>query len=227
MTKRLLSLLPLLMTSFCCSAQTVSGKVAGHDYVDLGLPSGIKWATCNVGADKPTKYGEIFAWGETSPKTEKKYNWRDYKWVKDLNPSFTKYVTSSTFGSVDNKSTLEAEDDAASVNWGKTWRTPTIAELRELKEGCEWSWTKDFNGSGVAGEIGTSKSNGKTIFLPAAGYMTFSEGHDDVGGGGYYWSSSLYEDQSYQAYRFDFRDNFFLDEEAMRYHGRSIRAVTK
>ena len=96
----------------------------GHEYVDLGLS--VKWATCNVGADSPEEYGYHFAWGETSPKTT--YNWSTYKYCNGDEYSMTKYCDDS-FGTVDNKTTLELSDDAARVNWGGKWRMPTRAEI--------------------------------------------------------------------------------------------------
>ncbi|MGM9745408.1 MAG: hypothetical protein ACI30H_00370 [Paludibacteraceae bacterium] len=97
----------------------------GHEYVDLGLPSGTKWATCNVGATKPEEYGNYYAWGETTPKDY--YDWNTYNWATatydaeydwwDLE-TLTKYNTSSSYGTVDNKTVLELADDAARANWG-------------------------------------------------------------------------------------------------------------
>ena len=88
----------------------------GHEYVDLGLPSGTKWATCNVGASSPEDYGEYYAWGETETKST--YDWRTYKWCKGSNDTMTKYCTSSSSGTVDNKTVLDPEDDVAHVKWG-------------------------------------------------------------------------------------------------------------
>ena len=155
----------------------------GHEYVDLGLS--VKWATCNVGASKPEEYGDYFAWGETEPKEV--YDWSTYKWCNGSSTSLTKYCTNSSYGTVDNKTVLESADDAAAVNWGGSWRMPTNAELTELREQCTWTWTTQ---NGVNGYKVTSKSNGNSIFLPAA------DCHDDsplnnAGSLGSYWSSSL------------------------------------
>ena len=151
----------------------------GHEFVDLGLPSGLKWATCNVGATTPEEPGDHFAWGETTTKT--KYDWSTYT----FNPSgdsntFTKYTTP---GAV-----LEVSDDAASVNWGGTWRTPTDAEWAELQEYCTGEWTKQ---NGVNGCLFTSKNNNATIFLPAAGFWVNTSLNDSEGE---YWSSTLSSD---------------------------------
>lgn len=150
-----------------------------HEYVDLGLS--VKWATCNVGASKPEEYGDYFAWGETQPKHN--YYWSTYKWCNGSSTSLTKYCTQSGYGTVDNKTQLELSDDAARANWGGSWRMPTDAELTELREQCTWTWS-------VNGHKVTSKSNGNSIFLPAAGYR---DGSSLIHSGslGYYWSSSL------------------------------------
>ncbi|MCQ2208543.1 MAG: hypothetical protein MJZ02_10045, partial [Paludibacteraceae bacterium] len=207
-----------------CSAQTVSGQVEGHDYVDLGLPSGTKWATYNVGATKPTEYGDYFAWGETKPKED--YSWNTYKWCKGSSISMTKYCTGSDFGTVDNKRVLEAEDDAATANWGSAWKMPTFDEIKELLEGCSWEWVEDFNGTGVNGRLGTSKKNGATIFLPAAGNRFDSDLYS-AGNVGFYWSSSLREDRPYCAYNLYFNDVKIYRFINFRFISRSVRAVLR
>ena len=135
----------------------------GHEYVDLGLPSGLKWATCNVGATAPEEYGDYFAWGETETKAT--YDLSNYKWCNGTYESMTKYCTNSEYGIVDNKTTLELSDDAARVNWGGSWRMPTKAEQDELRntDNCTWEWTTQ---NGVNGYKVTSKKNGNSIFLP-------------------------------------------------------------
>lgn len=170
----------------------VSGEVAftelapEHEYVDLGLS--VKWATCNVGATKPEEYGDYFAWGETEPK--EMYDWSTYKWCNGSETTLTKYCTDGSYGTVDNKTQLELSDDAAHANWGDSWRMPTDSELTELREQCTWTWTTQ---NGVNGCKVTSKSNGNSIFLPAAGYY-YDSLLGSVGIGGICWSSSLYAD---------------------------------
>ena len=144
--------------------------INGHKFKDLGLPSGLLWAETNIGASSATDDGDYFAWGETSPKTS--YSWSTYKWGS--NPS--KYNDS------DGKTTLDAEDDAATVNWGTGCRMPDSSEFQELKDKCDWSW--QGNGYLVTGP------NGRTIFFPASGYR----GYDDLyyrGSDGNYWSRTL------------------------------------
>ena len=143
--------------------------IDGYEYVDLGLS--VKWATCKIGAKSETDYGSYFAWGETAEKAD--YTWDTYKWGKYANSDktdegMTKYNTK------DGLTTLEAGDDPATVNWGSKWRTPTINECKELldKTKCVWTWItkKDADGNDVNGYTVTSKINGNSIFLPAAGY---------------------------------------------------------
>ena len=164
-----------------------------HEYVDLGLPSGTLWATCNIGANSPEQYGDYFAWGETAPKDY--YDWSTYKWCNGTWDSLTKYNIQNYYGTVDNKEELEPADDAAQANWGLSWQMPTMAQQEELHEHCNWQWTTM---NGVNGYLGTGPS-GKTLFLPAAGYK---EGTRIVTEGtfGYYWSHSLYYGMSLYAY---------------------------
>lgn len=192
----------------------------GHEYVDLDLPSGTLWATCNVGASKPEEYGYYFAWGENSPKS--KYNWETYKWSQGTAYTMTKYCTLSSYGKVDNKKTLEPIDDAASVNWGGNWRMPTKKELDELCLKCKWEWTT-FNG--VNGYKVTSKTNGNSIFLPAAGYRNNSSLSAN-GSYGFYWSSSLRMKYLFYSYILAIESNYMnSDEYDIRSYGLSVRAV--
>ena len=168
----------------------------GHIYVDLGLS--VKWATCNVGASSPEGYGDYFAWGKTKPKTI--YNWSTYDWCNGSETTLTKYNNSSDYGWVDNKTQLDLADDAARANWGGPWRMPTDAELTELREQCTWTWTTQ---NGVNGYKVTSKSNGNSIFLPAAGWRGDSSLYD-AGSDGGCWSSSLSTDDPYRAWAVNF-----------------------
>ena len=154
-----------------------------EDYVDLGLPSGIKWATKNLGASKPSDYGDYYAWGETEPKA--KYTLATYKWMQTGQSDWehiTKYtVADGKTGGIwydasgnfigDGKTTLEAADDAATQKLGSPWRMPTDDEINELLDNCTWTWTTQDgkNGYKVKG------TNGNSIFVPAAGYRLSSE----------------------------------------------------
>lgn len=138
-----------------------------HEYVDLGLPSGTLWATCNVGAENPEDYGDYFAWGETKPKDA--YLWSNYQHCKGSYETITKYCNYSYFGYndfTDDLTELELNDDAAYVNWGTNWRMPTKEQQDELWMECTSNWTTR---NGVDGRevIGP---NGNSLFLPATGY---------------------------------------------------------
>ena len=187
-----------------------------HEFVDLGLS--VKWATMNIGANVPEEYGDYFAWGETKPKST--YTWSTYKWCKGSYTTMTKYCTKSNYGTVDNKSVLELEDDAAHVNWGGTWRMPTRAEIEELLGKCTWTWTTQ---NGVNGYLVTGP-NGASVFLPAAGYRDDSSLYD-AGSDGYYWSSSLYPDDDYYAFDLFFGSGYTGWGSSGRFGGHSVRAV--
>ena len=195
----------------------------GHAYVDLGLS--VKWATMNVGANKPEEYGDYFAWGEIEPKDY--YDWSTYKWCNGSGMTLTKYNTLSDHGTiVDNRTQLDLSDDAARANWGGAWRMPTDAELTELHEQCTWSWTTQ---NGVNGYKVTSKSNGNSIFLPAAGDR-YRSSLSNAGSSGYYWSSSLYntdEEATDLAWilGFDLEGCYILVLVTSRYIGQSVRPV--
>lgn len=190
----------------------------GHEYVDLALPSGLKWAICNIGATRPEDYGYYYAWGETEEKSN--YEWSSYKWCNGSNNTMTKYCTDSSYGIVDHKTTLDFEDDVAHVKWGGKWRMPTSEEQEELLNNCKWTWTTQ---NGVRGYKVTSKINGNSIFLPAAGVRNNNEIYDS-GKYGYYWSSSIYYDSSY-SYIIYFYSEYHYIRHGNRYNGRSVRPV--
>ena len=202
----------------CALVVLCTACVKSHEYVDLGLPSGIKWATCNVGADSPEDYGDYFAWGETEPK--EKYDWSTYKWCNGSPTTQTKYCTSSSYGTVDNKTILDLADDTANANWGGSWRMPTKAEQDELRNECTWDWTTK---NGVNGYTVTGP-NGNSIFLPAAGYR-YNSDLSRAGSYGYYWSSSLRAHGSYLAYELHFHSNSVDWDNNSRGFGLSVRPV--
>ena len=204
-----------------------------QDYVDLGLPSGTKWATCNLGASKPSDYGDYYAWGETEPKAE--YTEATYKWMQ-TGQSDWKHITKYTFADGktegiwydasgnfigDGKTTLEAADDAATQKLGSPWRMPTLDEINELLDNCTWTWTTQDGKNGY--EV-KSKKNGNTIFLPAAGCRHSSELYD-AGRWGEYWSSSLDAARSDCAryLSFDSRGRDWYNH--VRYYGFPVRPV--
>ena len=209
---------------------TVTPKAVNPEYVDLGLS--VKWATFNVGATKPEEAGDHFAWGETEPYYSSQdpltwkdgktsgYDWPSYKWCNGSENTQTKYNTKSSYGTVDNKTVLDPEDDAAHVNWGGSWRMPTDAEWTELKTKCTWTWTtqNEVNGRLVTGP------NGKSIFLPAAGARNDTRLHN-AGSYGYYWSSSLFTDFPYVACYVYFSPGNVYWYNNYRYYGFSVRPV--
>lgn len=205
----------------CSKNGRTSRFVAPDDVemVDLGLS--VKWANMNVGATTPEGYGDYFAWGETSPKTT--YNWSTYKYCKGSYDTMTKYCSDSRYGTEDNKTVLDPEDDAAHVNWGGNWRMPTYKELNELKTNCIWTWTTQ---NGVKGYKVTGK-NGNSIFVPAAGYRYASD-LNDVGSFGSYWSSLLhtyFSGGSYDAYNLYFDSSSVRWNYSNRVYGGSVRPV--
>ncbi len=198
---------------------------AGLQAVDLGLPSGLKWASMNVGASSPEDYGDYFAWGETTPKSV--YNWSTYKWCNDSNKTLTKYCNDSSYGYngfTDNKTVLDAEDDAATANWGGDWRMPTMADFEELLTNTTSEWTTQ---NGVYGRKFTSKTNSNSIFLPAAG-ARWNVQLDYAGSLGYYWSSTLREDYTSYARSLRFYSEYvYTSDYGLRNDGRSVRPVRK
>ena len=188
--------------------------------VDLGLPSGTLWADRNVGADSPEAYGDYFAWGETEPKST--YNWSTYKWCRGSEETLTKYCYESTYGTVDNKTVLDLEDDVAYVNMGADWRMPTYDEQVELITKCTWTWTTL---DGVKGHKVTGP-NGNSIFLPAAGYRSDSS-LIHAGSYGYYWSASLTESSPRGVLVLYFSSGYHESHGYYRYSGRTVRAVVR
>ena len=165
-----------------------TGTINGHGYVDLGLPSGLKWATCNVGANRPEEYGDYFAWGETSPKSSydeensETYG-KDNSWLQRN-------------GYIDSYGDLTMAHDAARANWGSSWRLPTKDEIDELVENTTTKWTTV---NGKEGRLVTSKRNGKSIFLPSAGYR-YGTPLNGAGEDGYSWSTTPFERDATRAY---------------------------
>ena len=201
-----------------CVIPVQAQSIPQCDYVDLGLPSGTLWATCNVGANAPEEYGDHFAWGETESKEV--YKWETYKWCNGSDHSLTKYCTNSDFGSVDNRMVLDLEDDAAYVNMGPSWRMPTNSQQTELIQKCTWQWTTM---NGVNGRLVTGP-NGNSIFLPAAGER-FYNSLLDAGSMSEYWSCELGLGSSICAYGIGFESDSLYWISGARAFGRSVRAV--
>ena len=202
------------------------------EYVDLGLPSGLKWAKCNLGASKPSEPGDYYAWGETAPKAV--YDWATYKWMQ-AGQSGWQYMTKYTFADGktegiwydssgafigDNKTVLVAADDAATANLGSPWRMPTFDEFMELINNCTLTWTTQdgVNGCQVDGP------NGNAIFLPATGEREDS-GLIDAGTKARYWSSSLRTTLNSYAHHIYFDSGNYERQGVLRCYGYSVRPV--
>ncbi len=179
----------------------IEGTTNDHSWVDLGLPSGKKWATCNVGATSPEEYGDYFAWGETSTKAE-----------------YTE-ENSTIYGKIMNDISGNAQYDAARANWGGNWRMPTYDELNELRNNCTWTWTTQ---NGVKG-YNVEGPSGNSIFLPAAGRRNGSS-LNSAGSCGYYWSSTPFVDY-YGVYRLYFYSSDHGMSSCSRYYGHSVRPI--
>lgn len=226
---------------YATSAVTVK-KPVPDGAVDLGLS--VYWARSNLSSSglraNPEDYGDYYAWGETEPYYSSQnpitwkdgktgYNWASYSLCNGSSSTLTKYNNNNSYGTVDNKTVLELVDDAAHAKLGGNWRMPTDEEWAELRNNCTWTWTNDYNGTGVAGSIVTSNVDGykdKSIFFPAAGYRLASK-LSSVGSYGCFWSSSLkarYPDLAYDAY---FSSSNAGGPGSDRCHGRSVRPVTE
>ncbi|MBQ6204322.1 MAG: DUF1566 domain-containing protein [Prevotella sp.] len=176
--------------------------------IDLGLPSGTKWACCNVGAQKPEDYGGYYAWGETMEKST--YNWSTYIHCDG---------SSSTCHDI-GKDIAGTQYDAATANWGSSWVMPNKDQLNELVDNCTSEWTTE---NGINGRRFTGP-NGASVFLPAAGGFYDAE-VSDAGYGGYYWSSTLDESGTNYAWNFRYRSDYVGTYHNTRFNGRTVRPV--
>ena len=195
--------------------------IDGHAFVDLGLPSGLLWATTNVGATLPADYGNYYAWGETEPKD--KYYWNNYKHGSSKR---TKYTTK------DKLTTLEATDDAATVNWGSGCRMPTNAEFEELLASCTCKLTQLVNSQGesIYGYTVASKTdNSRFVFLPCAGYIQIDSVYK-ANDGGFYWSSTFdatkEDDKNAYIISFALKGGVPSSTSSTRNFGYTVRPVT-
>ncbi len=214
---------------------------SSHDYVDLGLPSGTLWATCNVGAGAPEEYGDFFAWGEVEPKINKGYSWATYKWMKE-GESRSKYITKYQFADDmtsgcwynndffigDGMTELEAADDAATVNWGDDWQTPSYDQIAELENADNTTsvWTAV---NGVLGRMVYGTKTGytdKCIFLPATGDYE-DDSHNGEGNYGRYWSRSLSHSYSDYSYILEADNGSLNKTDRSRCNGSAVRPVRK
>jgi uncharacterized protein (TIGR02145 family) len=199
-----------------------------YEWVEIG---GVKWATKNIGAKAITDYGQYFSWGGVNGFTadqvtgdchSKEFSWADY----ELGDGGSAVSNMTKYNSTDGKTVLEAEDDAATVNMGSDWRMPTTAEFQALGTATTSAWTADYEGSGVAGLVLTSKSDSsKKLFFPACGYCS-NGSVNDVGSYGGYWSSSLRSSNVQRAYNLGFDDSgVYWQNSSSRFLGFPVRGV--
>ena len=186
-----------------------SSSATAGTAVDLGLS--VKWATVNIGATLPADYGNYYAWGETETKDE---------YTSDNSVTYG----DSSFGDISGDATY----DAATANWGSSWRMPTEAECQELIDDCTWTWTTQENSDGeeINGYL-VKGTNGNSIFLPAAG-RRYGSSLYYAGTDGYYWSSTPYASSSYLAYSLYFPSSLrYVSSCYYRYYGGSVRPVSE
>lgn len=197
----------------------------GHPYVDLGLPSGLKWAKYNVGATSETQYGKFFQWGETTTDTD--YTWATYKHWNSTDSTLKKYNTSTSYGeNTDGMSTLRPEDDAARANMGGDWRMPTKDNFQELITYTKNEWIDNFDGNGTSGYKFTSKKDTSNyIFIPATErYSNVSTYMQDISYS--IWSSSLNTTAPRYAWALDFNLSHITAEyDFDRSNGLAVRGV--
>ena len=220
----------LMMVAVSCNKPVEPGngdeglvnELNGHEYVDLGLPSGTLWASCNLGASAPEDFGDYIAWGETAPKEI--YDWKCYKYGRLFQDRYelNKYCTDSLYGLdgfVDGRVLLEPNDDVVQVCWGEGWRMPAVEEWEELLLNTTGTWTVQND---VNGWLFTA-SNGNSLFLPAAGCWWDADFNAGIG---LYWSSSVNKEFPYRAWGFHFNtDSAHLCGSSDRNRGQVVRAV--
>ena len=212
-----------------CEITVTEKAISVTSSVDLGLS--VKWASCNLGASKPTEYGGYYQWAGTEDVSDTSIylDWSNCPCHtgSSYSSGWKKYNTNPSYGTVDNKTILEPIDDAAAVALGGKWRMPTDEEWSELCniENCSWTWTSIDSVNGYKVQSKMSGYTDKWIFLPAAGYRNYGN-LDDVGSCGGYWSSSLAVSPSY-AYYMDFKSGNFERYGFGRYLGRSVRPVSE
>ena len=211
------SLISMVNTSPCAFISN------GHQYVDLGLPSGTLWATCNIGASVPEEIGDFYAWGETETKSD--YSWSTYKWCDGekcnaSNTTLIKYCDRGGYGMMDGKISLEIEDDAAHVHWGGDWHIPTQAEFQELMDNCTMEWIKIANKQHAFKFTG---ANGNSILMPASGEWSNSNFYSDEF---YYWTSDLANYRSNTVWTIEKSSTSSIEFYGSgRYNGLAIRPV--
>ena len=209
---------------FLLKSKTVA-STQDADYVDLGLPSGLLWAKCNIGAEKPYEYGDYFMWGSTEPDTDKPCDWEHAPFnggCEDINiPRFYAHRNKACPNGI-----LVPEYDAATVILGDEWRMPTADEFKELIDNTEQEWVKNYQDSKINGILFKANSNEKyaELFIPAAGCRNESMFYNR-GSSTYLWSSSINASSSIYARRLAFNSSSHNTYYACRYYGFCMRGV--
>ena len=244
----------IIFKLFLLLARVVVNRTKNNDYngdvVDLGLPSGVKWATCNLGAENPWNYGHYYAWGEKKAKDY--YNWKNYKYCKGTARSFIKYCNKAEWGNggfTDTRITLEPTDDVATTLLGSYYSMPTDADWDELERQCYWVWTETYNNHNVCGyiiyKVKSTYDKGRQvyykdtpsasyslkdphIFLPAAGFRDDKHQYG-AGSDGLYWSATLGAFDPFDACGCNFNGGVVnsWDNDAYRCYGQSVRPVRR
>ena len=205
-----------LVAVFCLAmvscGESKTGMLKNHEWVDLGLPSGTKWASMNLGAEEASDWGDYLAWGESAGVLygKKDFGWETYAYGKE--DLLEKY------NEADMQTVLSADDDIATRVWGKGWTVPTKEQIDELRTCCTWTWEgKGYEVKGISGA---------TIFLPAAGYYrgTLLKSKKEEGG---YWSSTRSANNVKMALGLYLDEQSVSTEECERCLGQSIRPVCK
>ena len=194
-----------------------------YEYVDLGLPSGLKWAKCNIGAETETDYGDYFMWGSTRPNTADECTW-EHAPFNDGNTSYNADAINSARDAVCPNGVLAKEYDAAVQIMGSDWRMPTKDDFQELIDYTNNEWISNYNGTGVNGRKFTSKTNGNSIFIPASGYRLGSSFRGQ-GRGGDVWSSSVNTALPGGALELGFGSVSIYMGDSGRYYGLVVRGV--
>ena len=197
----------------------------GHEYVDLGLPSGLKWATCNVGASTPTEYGDYFMWGSTTPNTNDNCAWENAPFNNGSSSWDISYFY-SVKNTVCPDGVLALEYDGVRAIMGGEWRMPVIGEINELLNNTDQEWVYDYQGSGINGGLFTSKvDSDKSIFIPASGGR-FKSSNNSKGYNTRLWSSSIGSNSKDTAWSLHaYSDKFDFNENEVRYIGLPLRGV--
>lgn len=199
--------------------------IDGHEYIDLGLPNGVVWATCNLGANEPEEHGLYIQWGNAELPKVLNPDYSPLNMPFYSNGLLTKYNTQSQCGAVDNRVVLHDLNDAASRNWSTRWHIPTKENFKELIIHCTWEWKQQ---KGVNGYLVTSKINGNSLFFPTTG-LSMAKSIKDANTTGCYWTSSLHVNEPLGAWGLDFSERqsgMDMLYRVPRFIGMAIRPVS-